>query len=264
MAAPTLGGIVIGFVLLLGVFRLVERSRPRALCQPILRPGFSTDVAYWALTPYVTHYVGGVAVVLLLAPVALAIHGSVDEATILAGYGPLSRLPYAAQGVLMLVVGDLMGYWVHRLFHGRRLWRFHAVHHSSTALDWLASVRMHPVNEALSRAAITLPLVAVGFAPAAAVWIGPIFALFGLLLHANVDWDFGRLRRVVASPRFHRWHHADDRDVAPCNFAGLFPAWDILFGTYFMPEGRVPERFGTATPVPDGLAAQLAFPFRQR
>ena len=39
--------------------------------------------------------------------------------------------PVAAQATLMLVVGDAMRYWLHRLSHrSRLLWRFHAVHHS--------------------------------------------------------------------------------------------------------------------------------------
>ena len=48
------------------------------------------------------------------------------------------------------------------------------------------------------------------------------------------------------------------------NFAGLFPFWDVLFGTFHMPEGRQPSRFGIeGDPVPDGLLPQLAYPFRR-
>jgi sterol desaturase/sphingolipid hydroxylase (fatty acid hydroxylase superfamily) len=39
--------------------------------------------------------------------------------------------------------------------------------------------------------------------------------------------------------------------------------FDIVFGTYYMPTGRLPERFGTDTPVPNGLLAQLVYPFRR-
>lgn len=28
------------------------------------------------------------------------------------------------------------------------------------------------------------------------------------------------------------------------NFAGLFPIWDILFGTFYMPRGKVPADLG--------------------
>ena len=49
------------------------------------------------------------------------------------------------------------------------------------------------------------------------------------------------------------------------NFAGLFPFIDLAFGTFYMPPGRQPARFGLArTDVPEGLLAQLAYPFRKQ
>jgi sterol desaturase/sphingolipid hydroxylase (fatty acid hydroxylase superfamily) len=53
------------------------------------------------------------------------------------------------------------------MFHGRTLWRFHAIHHSSRAVDWLSSVRLHPLNDAVSRIAQVLPLYLMGFNGAA-------------------------------------------------------------------------------------------------
>ena len=46
------------------------------------------------------------------------------------------------------------------------------------------------------------------------------------------------------------------------NFAGLFPWIDFLFGTFYMPRGVQPERFGVAGEhVPATLLGQLAYPF---
>jgi|GEM_PF-6800032 len=45
-------------------------------------------------------------------------------------------------------------------------------------------------------------------------------------------------------------------------FAGFFPLWDILFGTYYMPKGKVPTEFGIDEPMPNTLAGQMIFPFR--
>jgi len=152
---------------------------------------------------------------------------------------------------------------MHRAFHGRRLWRFHAVHHSSVDLDWLSAVRPHPINDALMRIAATLPVLVLGFAPVAVAGIAPLLTLMAILVHANLDWDWGPLRGVVASRRFHRWHHTDEANARDKNFAGLLPLWDIMFGTYYMPSDRLPGRFGTASPVPTGLVGQFLFPFRQ-
>jgi sterol desaturase/sphingolipid hydroxylase (fatty acid hydroxylase superfamily) len=263
MNAPTLGGIAIAFVVLAVVSRLMDWRRPKARRVPLWRPGLVTDLSYWTVLPFVNHYlVGGVAL-LALAVFALITYGRIDQAQILAGFGPLSRLPIAVQAILMLLLSDFIGYWMHRGFHGRRLWPIHAIHHSSRSLDWLSATRVHPIGEIIGRLAIMLPLLAMGFAPMAVAWVAPVIGVFGLLLHANLDWDWGPLRTVIASPRFHRWHHTSEADALDKNFAGLFPVWDIVFGTYFMPRDRVPERFGTDTPVPDGLFAQMMFPFRR-
>ena len=152
---------------------------------------------------------------------------------------------------------------MHRWFHGARLWRFHAVHHSSVDLDWLSAVRLHPVNDVVMRIAGVLPILLLGFAPIAVTGVIPILTLLAILVHANLDWDWGPFRWVIVSPRFHRWHHTSETEARDKNFAGLFPAWDILFGTYHMPKDRRPASFGTATPVPAGLLGQLVFPFRR-
>ena len=91
----------------------------------------------------------------------------------------------------------------------------------------------------------------------------PFLTFHALLLHANVGWTFGPLRYVVSSPAFHRWHHTTEAEGLDKNFAGLFPFIDLAFGTFYMPPGRQPERFGIVNDdVPAGLFRQLAYPFR--
>jgi sterol desaturase/sphingolipid hydroxylase (fatty acid hydroxylase superfamily) len=53
----------------------------------------------------------------------------------------VARQPRIAQGAELLVLSDLIGYWMHRLFHREPLWKFHAIHHSSEELDWLSATR---------------------------------------------------------------------------------------------------------------------------
>ena len=257
-------GLAVLFGGLFIVFRTLELTMPKARRTPLKRRGILTDLSYWVFNPLVADAAIQLIMLVVLALFALTIYGRIDKAQILAGFGPLSQLPMAAQAALMLVLADFIGYWVHRRFHGARLWRFHAIHHSSQTLDWLSAVRAHPVNELAGKLAIMLPLLALGFSATAVAWTAPVTGLFALLLHANVDWDWGPLRTVIASPRFHRWHHTSEDEGLDKNFAPLFPVWDIAFGTYYMPEGTIPARFGTTTPVPDGLMAQMLFPFRRR
>ena len=63
-----------------------------------------------------------------------------------------------------LVLADLFAYASHRLFHVvPLLWRFHAIHHSSEHLDWLASSRLHLVDIVATRAVAFVPLYVMGF-----------------------------------------------------------------------------------------------------
>jgi sterol desaturase/sphingolipid hydroxylase (fatty acid hydroxylase superfamily) len=259
---PSLKSIVFSFLILLIVSRVLELSRSKDRRLPVLRRGFSTDLVYWAFTPLVTRVVTGVCVAVVAYPIALAIYGAIDRDLIMHGHGPLSRLPLWAQVIGILVLSDFVGYWMHRLFHKGRLWKFHAVHHSSIDLDWLSAVRLHPVNDAVMRAAGILPILLIGFAPIAVAGVVPILTLMAILVHANIDWDWGPLRTVIVSPRFHRWHHTDETEARDKNFAGLLPIWDVIFDTYYMPRDRHPAAFGTATPGPAGLIGQLTYPFR--
>ena len=261
---PTVQSILIGFVVLLALFRLVQLFQPRHRRLPILRRGFWTDVVYWAFTPLVTRIVTRTCVVVAAALVALVIYGKVDRDVILQGYSPVSKLPVWAQGLGILALGDFIGYWTHRAFHRRGLWNYHAVHHSSVDVDWLSAVRLHPVNDVVMRVASAIPVLLVGFAPLALAGVVPLLTFLAILVHANLDWDWGPFRTAIASPRFHRWHHTDETEARDKNFAGLLPLWDIMFGTYYMPKDRRPVAFGTATPVPPSLVGQLLFPFRRK
>ena len=176
-----------------------------------------------------------------------------------------SALPTWVQVPLILFIADLLAYWSHRVFHGRWLWPFHAIHHSSKTVDWLSSVRLHPINDVVSRIAQVLPLYWLGFNGVVLAAFVPFLTLYALLLHASVSWTYGPLRYLVASPAFHRWHHTSEEEGLDKNFSGLFPFIDLAVGTFYMPADRQPQRFGILNnDVPEGLLGQLAYPFRAK
>jgi sterol desaturase/sphingolipid hydroxylase (fatty acid hydroxylase superfamily) len=262
---PTLMSLVVGLALLSAVFWLLERWQPSLRGQRRAAGETRLDVAYWFFTPLVTRVVTRVSVGVVLVFVALGQGVTLDELRRAATTRQtwVTSLPLVVQVPLILLLADVLAYWSHRLFHGRWLWPFHAVHHSSRTVDWLSSVRLHPVNDALSRIAQVLPLYWLGFNRAALAAFVPFLTLYALLLHANVSWSFGPLRYILASPTFHRWHHTTEAEGLDKNFAGLFPFIDLAFGTFYMPPDRQPQRFGTlGDDVPGGLLAQLAYPFR--
>jgi sterol desaturase/sphingolipid hydroxylase (fatty acid hydroxylase superfamily) len=174
----------------------------------------------------------------------------------------VGRWPLWAQAGAVLVLYDALQYGLHRAFHGNALWRYHAVHHSAEEIDILTSVRIHPVNFLAYVGLPTALLLLAGFPPSAFLVLAPINFAMSCLTHANLNWTYGPFRYVVASPMYHRWHHAIVEGSVARNFAPNFPLWDLMLGTFYMPKGERPVAYG-APGVPPHLAAQMAFPFRK-
>jgi len=264
---PTLASVTVGFFVLAIVFGALERLFPAVKGRALLRAGTRTDVLYWLSTPLVTKALTRFAVAVAVVALAVAYGARLDRESILRFFTErrtaVGAQPLWLQTLEVLVLADLLGYATHRLLHAStRLWAIHAVHHSSTELDWLASVRVHPLNDVIPRVAQALVLIPLGFHPLILAAYAPFIGLYALLLHANVPWTFGPLRYVIASPAFHRWHH--ELHTEGKNFAGLFPWIDLALGTFHVPTDRAPERFGIeGSPVPEGFLAQLVYPFRR-
>jgi sterol desaturase/sphingolipid hydroxylase (fatty acid hydroxylase superfamily) len=107
-------------------------------------------------------------------------------------------------------------------------------------------------------------MILLGFPPTILAGYVPFLSFYAVLLHANVRWDFGPLRYLVASPAFHHWHHTTEAEGLDTNFAGLFPFVDLLFGTFHLPRDRQPSAYGLLDDdLPRGLLGQLAYPFRR-
>jgi sterol desaturase/sphingolipid hydroxylase (fatty acid hydroxylase superfamily) len=262
--SPTLTGTLIGLAVLSLFFWVLERFAGHARA-PLFRRGWLTDAAWWVFTPLV---VKAVSRVLLLLPFVILIGLGVASAEGLrareyVGFGPVGAQPVWLQFIEVHVLADLIAYWTHRKFHGGRWWPFHAVHHSSEDLDWLSSVRVHPVNSLTVNLIGAMPLVLVGFNPFVTLSAAPVFTFYAILLHARVNWTYGPFGRVIASPAFHRWHHSKEPEAVDRNFAGLFSFWDVVFGTFYLPKDRVPQNFGITEPMPSGFVGQLWQPFRR-
>ena len=93
--------------------------------------------------------------------------------------------------------------------------------------------------------------------------LAPFDAITAAFVHANLNWTLGPLKYIVATPVFHRWHHTHTDQGGDMNFGSTFAIWDLLFGTYYMPEGQLPEVYGTDDPFPEDWASQMIVPFKQ-
>jgi sterol desaturase/sphingolipid hydroxylase (fatty acid hydroxylase superfamily) len=163
------------------------------------------------------------------------------------------------------VIANLGGYLGHRLSHEVPfLWRFHALHHSITEMDWLAAARVHPLDQVVTKALTLIPLYLMGFSKTIfGVYVG-LATFHAIFIHANVRFSFGPLRWLISTPKFHHWHHSDDREAHNKNYAGELPLLDYLFGTLYMPEGRMPSKYGTSELIPTDYIRQMVYPLRKR
>jgi sterol desaturase/sphingolipid hydroxylase (fatty acid hydroxylase superfamily) len=223
-----------------------------------------TDIVYWFFVPLF----GRVFRIWLLVLGAGVVFGIRDADGLIAfydnGHGPLAQLPLWLQAALFLVVSDFMLYWSHRVFHDGGFWKYHAVHHSSEEIEWISAARFHPVNLLLGTIAVDVILLMAGISPNIMLWVGPFTTFHSAFVHANLSWTLGPLKYVLATPVFHRWHHTSLEQGGNTNFAGTFPLWDILFGTFRMPEGKLPDNYGVDgdEAVPHEIGGQLVYPFR--
>jgi sterol desaturase/sphingolipid hydroxylase (fatty acid hydroxylase superfamily) len=218
--------------------------------------GAATDLLYRFVMPVL---VGTSRILLLWAGVTLLFGGGPI------GFASLGRWAIGAQCVAVLLFQDVMMYWIHRAFHTRPAWKFHAVHHSPRVLDWIAAARFHLVNSFFSFALTDVLILLLGFSPAALAALVPFSVIYSAMVHANLNWTFGPLRFVFASPVFHRWHHVADVSARNKNFASTFPVLDVLFGTFYMPSGELPAAFGIDDEeFPEDFWGQLVYPFRKK
>lgn len=244
-----------------GLFSLLSQVFPNIKGQPLLRKGMHIDLIYWFLTPLLyIHIIGWIVVgmsIMFFADVIAA------RQFALRGFALLADIPLPVQFILSLLLINIIEYGTHRLFHGRFLWKFHAIHHAPKMLDWLSGVRFHPVNMLFHSILGGIVVFALGFSPIVYVARLPFDILYAAMVHANLNWTFGPLRYVFASPVFHRFHHTSTREGGEKNFSPVFSFIDLLFGTFYMPKGKLPASFGVAEATPESFVGQLVYPFRK-
>lgn len=237
-------------------------ARPR----PPLKPtrDVVTDMVYWLLSPTMRVLMRMVSAGLLLGiPLLL---GMQSAPNVMQGFGPVAAQPGWLIFIELVLLMDMVTYWTHRAFHRfPLLWRFHAVHHSATTLRWSTTARVHPLNDLVNYVTALLPFAMLGFPIAMALKLLPFVMFYALMAHTQLRVDFGPLRSILVSPRFHRWHHTHSAEGGNMNFANVFSLWDRLFGTFYLPAGREPERFGLDDGgLEESYLAHLLYPFRKR
>ncbi|WP_114953539.1 sterol desaturase family protein [Sphingosinicella terrae] len=249
---------VLNMVLTGLMFAPLERVAPHREEQRLFRVEWREDLFYFLVSSMLVQAI----TFLTFAPSTFILDQTSGFALARAA---VAGQPLALQVIEVMVLSDLAQYWIHRAFHRFPfLWGFHAVHHSAKSMDWLAGSRMHFIEIGLLRGLTAVPMITLGFSPVALqIYVGIVY-VYSSLLHANVRGNFDRLGTIIATPRFHHWHHGLEAEAVDKNFAIHFPLLDRLFGTYHLPPGRWPEAYGVPEAVPSGYLAQFLYPFRRR
>lgn len=246
-------------------FGILAKLMPADPSQPLWRKDMWVDVIYWFTTPTLYFLIKVVLITLGLSLILGTNDGQTLQYATTHGYGPATSLPIWLQALLVLLISDILSYWAHRWFHKGKQWDFHAIHHAPHELDWISSIRFHPVNFFGQILLVGVIVGLLGFSALTFALLAMFNTLYSSLVHANLNWTFGPLRYVLASPVFHRWHHTSTDEGGMKNFAPTFPFIDLLFGTFYMPADKRPEHFGVeGDPVPETFLGQMRYPFTQK
>jgi len=237
------------------IFIFIEKLFALRRDQPVFRPEWQTDLQHFM----VNHMLVG----FMLLATNLLVHRLFGWAAHDGVRGWVSNLNFFVALFLLVLVADLVQYWLHRAYHEvPLLWRLHAVHHSVKSMDWLAGSRQHIVELIITRTLVLGPIFVLGFSKEVIDAYIVIVGFQAVFNHANVSVRLGPLRYVIVTPNFHHWHHAQDDEAIDKNYAAHFAFLDHLFGTAVQSDRAWPERYGVVGDyVPDGFLKQTAFPF---
>jgi sterol desaturase/sphingolipid hydroxylase (fatty acid hydroxylase superfamily) len=242
--------IGLSLLLLVAIFRPLELVFPAKLGQPFFRRHFVLDLSF-LLGQYL---IWNSLVFLGLDLLSYQMNGWLPSGFRRA----VAAQPWGLQLVEVIALSDLLIYWGHRLQHKVGfLWRFHATHHSSEHLDWLAAHREHPLDTVYTVGLINLPAVVMGFEMESIMGLVAFRGIWAIYIHSNVRLNIGPLKYLIGSPELHHWHHDKDRDAG--NYANISPLMDLIFGTHHNP-GHEPESFGLHEPSPRTYLGHLIKP----
>lgn len=245
---------IIGFLILMAIFTIIERVFVLRREQKIFRKGWFCDLFHYFVNPILLHIgvlVGGV---LLYISFHRLLHNNLQIA--------IGAQPLWLQFIEAYIIGEVIFYFIHRAAHVIPwLWKFHAIHHSSEQMDWLASVRLHPMEQVITELGIGVPLALLGFHFSSFGFVVIFRTFLAILNHANVRINFGFFTWLVGSPRYHHWHHANQTVAYNKNFG--HPLIDWLFGTYYLPQKEWPLAYGVDEYIPINYLQHLLYPFQR-
>jgi sterol desaturase/sphingolipid hydroxylase (fatty acid hydroxylase superfamily) len=167
--------------------------------------------------------------------------------------------PFWFQVLVILLSVSFFRYWMHRWQHSNGfLWSLHSYHHRVTDLKASNGEVSNPLDFALRNIVVFLVLGVIGFDAFAILLAVTVTNTTAVFSHCGGDVRGGVLNYAFVTPEVHRWHHSaqvPEGHKYSCNYGVEFSFWDIVFGTYYLPQkdGQTvqPEHIGHPSGLPD-------------
>lgn len=247
---------VITLLILALVFIPLEGFFAKNKQQKLLRVGWVTDIKYFMF--------GHIGIQLFSFLTVMPIQYWITHISNNPIVPFIQAQPIWLQFIELLIVVDFTTYWLHRAMHEVNfLWRFHAIHHSTEEMDWLASSRLHIVEIILTRFIATLPIFLLGFHTSAVFAYLVFISFHAIFIHSNVRFRFPYLRWLIATPEFHHWHHSSEKPAIDKNYAAFIPLYDVIFKSVYMPN-HLASIYGTVGyKIPNSFVKQFTWPFKR-
>ena len=131
---------------------------------------------------------------------------------------------------------DFGEYVYHVIMHKiKRLWMFHAVHHTDNMVDVSTTLREHP-GENFIRLSFTLVLVFFCGIPFWVLVMRQIIQVFTTLF-AHMNYRLPKktdhiIGLIFITPNLHQVHHHYKQPYTDSNYGDVLSIWDRLFGTF--------------------------------
>lgn len=168
--------------------------------------------------------------------------GPIATLAIASGGGGLFVLPSEGWALIpgaaaYIIVMDLGEYLFHRAQHRIPwLWAMHSLHHSDPEMNVSTTLRHFWAEAAIKTVTIYL---AIGLLMKPSPMVLMVYAatsFWNFFPHMNLRVSLGRFALLLNSPHYHRVHHSRLPEHWDRNFAAIFPVFDWIFGTHYLPR----------------------------
>lgn len=220
---------------------LLEIAFPWRKNQALFRKDFWLDTFYMFFNFFILNLIVLIALSNTAAQLLNDVLGVVGLSVSSFQLFDVDNLPLLLGLFIFFIVSDFVQWNTHRLLHhSKLLWNFHKVHHSVKEMGFAAHLRYHWMEPVIYKSILYIPIAIIGGFDAQHVAIVHFFAIVvGHLNHANLGWDYGKLKYILNNPKMHIWHHAKELPNHVrygVNYGLTLSLWDYLFKTNYVPH----------------------------